>query len=294
MASGFGGDANSTLDNAGSGTGGSVVLETRGATGLVETNIGGGTGTGIALTAMAIGGRANSIGVNGGNAVGGTVTLATTGAGQSIISHSTGNSLLEASAIGNDSITSAGGNASGGQAVLKMQGGTASFDAGLLEIRADGTGGAGQINFEGNGSSGLAQIDLMGGANLSVAGNLAVVSLARGASGVAGGGAFGNRASIRAFGSTLTVGGTADILADAAAGDSSTGPGGDAIGGTGRTDRGSRIEPFASPETCCLPPMHLRCGNGRSLGGKAHGGDVLVRSQDSQVRLATAADLPTS
>lgn len=286
MASGFGGDANSTLGDAGSGTGGAVVVEARGAGGTIETNIGGGTGGGFSLLAVAIGGRANSAGVNGGSAFGGSVTLATTGAGQSIVSHGTGNSLLETTATGNDSITSAGGNAFGGQSVLRMQGGTATFDAGLLEIRADGIGGAGQINFDGNGNSGLAQIDLSGGANLSVTGNLAVVSLARGLSGSAGGGAFGNRASIHAVSSTLTVGGSANLLADAAAGSSVSGPGGDAIGGFAEinAEAGSTIAISGGVQ---LTANANGGGSGDDVGGLAHGGDILIRSQDSQVRLAT-------
>jgi filamentous hemagglutinin family protein len=286
-----GGDALTSLGDAGNAVGGFIDVKTVGAMGRIETNISGGAGgpffNGIDLNASGTGGDASSAGSYGGNGTGGTVDLRITGAGQQIVNNSAMGTILNASATGGNAGTGIGegGLATGGSAILDIAGGSFNATAGSVALFAGAASGAGDVDGAGTARGGQTRVRVDG--TLTVAGDIAFAANGQASSGGAAASAYGGLASLVAEGGTISATNGANFEVNAFASSGTSAGDGDAVAGTAELTavNGASIA-FAGDVQ--FQTRALGGNTSGSSGGDAIGGTAMIRAKNADVAIATS------
>lgn len=278
IADGFGGDglADSGISSGGAGTGG-------------ITNIGSAIGpnsvTGTAtLSSIGVGGRASLDG-NGGAGTGGQAVIGVIPAAASGTITLQSNAATNASGLGGDGAgTGSGGNGTGGTAQVFATGGDVGI-AGLLDMNAEGQGGAGAAGASGNGRGGIGSI-LADGFDITFGSNIRVSTdghgLGNNETGNGGSGTGGTSSVIARNGSQISVAGNTTLLAGGfgSYATASTATGGNGIGGTSiiRVRSGGTISlgGLTVVDAIASGGEEGPSSSGIAVGGAATGGQAFV------------------
>jgi hypothetical protein len=290
-ASATGGNALGNLVGAGNATGGNIVVRTIGSTGRIETNIGGGTGTGLQFNTAATAGNATAAGTNGGNAIGGSLQIATTGSGQQIISHSTSGLFSNAAAFGGSAGSGIGiaGSATGSTTSIDLFAGSSlTLSAGQLNIQNPTLTGAGDVDFEGLAKGGSIAIRVGAAANLTVSSTADLNTNTSSGPGTASGDSYGGQVKIDIDGGSLTIGGNLQMLASSYVYDATTGRAGSGFGGG--VELLARNGATVTVTNDAIFATEGRGGNTTApFGGDGISGSGAIRSNNATVSLGTGS-----
>ena len=283
-ADGIGGSANS--GTAGSGTGGNIAITANDSSALTLSN--------LTTSATGTGGDGLAAGVHAGHGTGGTISM-TANNGGSIVMNSP--LLFDAQGYGG-SASGAGlaGNGMGGNASILAGNNAAMTFNGDVTLDAGGIGGAHSSGPGGTGSGGTAQTDLLNNSTLLVTGNLALSASGTGGAGGSGGLGQGGIANIGAdfgasSGSTMTVDGDTNVLAEGYGGDASGtgGTGGNAIGGD--AFMGGNANSYAFNGNLTVSAIAEGGASQSGLGGSADGGTAALDSTGASVLVGNTVSI---